>query len=202
MRTPAKSNHYETLNLQPPRQGTTPPTQQDIRAAYRRALLANHPDKTETLLDSSFIRLEQSSRNCDKTSRNIKDPKWTVDEICLAYQVLSNGRLRREYDVYLQGVNRYEGHSSNEEVILEDHKKYGGVTTELDVIDLDDMEHNEATNQWAHACRCGKPNSFVIDEDDLIVEERPEDTGEILVSCSDCSHHVKVVFAIAGEASE
>ena len=75
-------NHYRVLGLSFPTQVSS----HDIKAAYRRALLLNHPDKSG---------LETTS------SRST----FTVDQIAWAYQVLSNPSSRKAFDETLTAVS-------------------------------------------------------------------------------------------------
>lgn len=71
-------NHYETLGL-PQRQFDINLTGQDIKQAYRRALLQHHPDKATEA-----------------------EAAETVDAITLAYKTLSEPGSRTEYDRQLR----------------------------------------------------------------------------------------------------
>lgn len=71
-------NHYETLGLGQ-RQSDGSLTAQDIKQAYRRALLEHHPDKTQT----------------GGTSQSI-------DAITVAYKTLSEPAAKAEYDLELR----------------------------------------------------------------------------------------------------
>lgn len=195
----ARATHYDVLSIPPPKPGGPSPTQQDIRAGYRRALLTNHPDKAGTLLKSDFAGYHFRPHHGDKKSKNGVGSKWTVDEMCVAYRILSDQGLRRAYDAQLLEAYRYNEPLNESRGTCDAQKKDSSATTELDVIDLDDMEYNEGTKNWTRSCRCGKADSFAITEDDLLEDETYQCAGEILVGCSDCSHHIKVVFAVADD---
>lgn len=74
-------NHYETLGLSR-RQFDVSLTAQDVKQAYRRALLQHHPDK----LDETQVAASSQ----------------TVDAITLAYKALSDPRAKAEYDCALR----------------------------------------------------------------------------------------------------
>lgn len=76
-------NHYEVLALPSSPSTSKNLTDQDIRLAYRRALLLHHPDKSPPSLISP------------------PTPKYTIDAITLAYKTLINPGTRSEYDLSL-----------------------------------------------------------------------------------------------------
>ena len=100
-------NHYETLALPSPLIKDQRITQQDIKAAYRHALLYHHPDKSNSKLDQSKI---------------------TIDDISTAYRVLSDPASRLEFDRLLrlqvpnQSLIASRSHTGLENVDLDDLK--------------------------------------------------------------------------------
>lgn len=176
-------NHYEVLGLPAPSIATkaTPPSQQDIKAAYRRALLVHHPDKAPASPQRGGGR-QKSTKPPDPTSA---PPRFTVDAIREAYQTLSTPSLRRECDRRLQSQARTSGTAGMRP----------SQTTELDVLDLGDMNFNTKTTEYTSACRCGNRKGFCISEEELT----EVDGTEVLLECPDCSHHVRVCFEIEEE---
>jgi len=71
-------NHYEVLALPSPHSACKPIAYQDIKLAYRRALLLHHPDKS--------------------TPSKPLTAKPSVDQITLAYKTLLNPTSRCEHD--------------------------------------------------------------------------------------------------------
>ena len=72
-------NYYTTLSLSARKHDPTL-TPAEVKAAYKRALLQHHPDKSTSGPKSGF----------------------TVDSIALAYKILSSPALKSEYDLGLQ----------------------------------------------------------------------------------------------------
>lgn len=147
-------NFYEILNLS--EHADLRP--QDVKAAYKKALLAHHPDKKG---ESNSSRL-------------------TVDDIALAYKVLSDISLKRDYDQELQLAR-----SQNSKPTI--------FHTGLETADLDDLVYNESTHTWHRSCRCADTNGFVITEAEL--EANAED-GELITGCRGCSLWLRVLYSI------
>ena len=95
-------NYYELLGLEK-RSSDPKLTAEDLKRAYRQALLQHHPDKNKRT-ESTLV---------------------TVDDIALAYKTLSEPQLRADYDRWLQ-VNssdahaKQPGHTGLETVDLDD----------------------------------------------------------------------------------
>jgi diphthamide biosynthesis protein 4 len=94
-----KENHYAVLSLAPPSGTTTPPSPTTLKAAYHRALLQNHPDKSTSASSGP-----------------------TVDAIKEAYLILSDPITRATYDQELTVQARLKESAVNvsESVDLED----------------------------------------------------------------------------------
>lgn len=157
-------NHYDILELPNPRGMKQQISQHDIKAAYRRALLRHHPDK---------------SNGVSPVDRPVA--KYTVDQLLLAYSTLSDPANRSRYD---QGQRL----ASN----LEDCKSHPG----LELVDLDDLEFNEAECTWYHSCRCGNQRGFFITEQEL---ENNAEYGEVITECRGCSLCLKVSFVVVDD---
>ncbi|KAL2072538.1 hypothetical protein VTL71DRAFT_11881 [Oculimacula yallundae] len=145
---------------------------QILRAAYRRALLQNHPDK--------------SSAN---KALNTKTTTFSIDQISEAFNTLSDPKSRAKYDqeLKLQNANAIHGGVTGKQVFR----------TGIETVDLDDLEVDEVQGIWYRNCRCGDERGFLIKESDL--EEAAED-GEISVGCRGCSLWLKVLFGVVEEA--
>jgi len=130
-------NYYEVLALSQSPRAHHLISQEDIKLAYRRALLQHHPDK------SAPSSLQPAKR------------KYTIDEITTAYKVLSDSSARSEFNRQLRLLT---SHSSQPAV-----KPLSG----LETIDLDDLEFDSTKNIWYRSCRCGNEKGYLITEDEL-----------------------------------
>ena len=107
MTTTTQANHYEILHLPAPQPNTKPPSDQDIKTAYRAALLQHHPDKSPL------------------ATSQVSSP--SIDAIKLAYATLSSPTLRAEYDRSLLLTLHKEStrsHHTGEEVVDLDDLTY------------------------------------------------------------------------------
>ncbi|PNS17753.1 Diphthamide biosynthesis protein 4 [Sphaceloma murrayae] len=152
-------------------------TVQDVRKAYREALLRYHPDKVDS-----------ANRRDGGTLTDSLSSKYTVDQIASASSILSDPALRAEYDRKLNANGRSEASISN--------KGPARFFSGLDVVDLDDLEYDEKTGTWRRSCRCGHEEGFVVSEDELDVAAS---VGELVVGCRGCSLWLKVLFQVAAE---
>ena len=170
-------NFYEILSLPTPNEKHEVPTSQQVKTAYHRSLLKHHPDKHIPCINASGVAFKPS-----------------IDEIRLAYETLANPALRREYDKRLRTQHDRAKNSGPE-------GKLGNSTiTELDVVDLDDMDYDEEARVFTRPCRCGTEEAFQISEDDLLTLDNDSacaNTGEVLLACAGCSMHVKVLYNVA-----
>ena len=144
------------------------PFQQDVKAAYHRALLLYHPDRI-----NAHLATEQ------QTHREHED-RYTVDQITKAYNTLSKPVTRAAYDKELDLSNRRSRK-------LIGNKFHNGV----EILDLEDLVYDDTTNVWSRGCRCGDSHGYVLTEMDL---ERQSRDGEIFVVCRGCSLWIKVLF--------
>ena len=166
---------YEILNLLHPTSSSRY-SKVEIKQAYRLALLRHHPDKMKEAPDRPSLHLSSKQDT----------PVYTVDEISLAYKVLSDPIARAEYDRSLQPV--LKGASSED---------YDAVFhTGLDTIDLDDMHLNDAMGLWYSSCRCGDTQGFQLTE--LELDKATEDgEREVITGCKGCSLWLRVLFAVS-----
>ena len=132
-------NHYEVLALST----SSPPSrylsQQDVKVAYRQALLQHHPDKSATNISEPL------------------KPKYSVDDITTAYKILSDSRSRSKYDQTLR-LQSSERHRDTA-------KGYIG----LETFDLDDLQYDDTNTDgvWYRNCRCGNERGYLITEHEL-----------------------------------
>ncbi|QSZ29710.1 hypothetical protein DSL72_004227 [Monilinia vaccinii-corymbosi] len=164
------STYYEILDIPSTLQNEIYISVATLRSAYRRALLRNHPDKSQ-------------GQEPGHTNKN--QSIYTIDQISVAFSHLSNPKLRAQYDKELRLQNRsINGAGQNEGEIFR---------TGVEVVDLDDLNVEEEDGIWYRSCRCGDNRGFLIREQDL--EEVAED-GEISVGCKGCSLWLKVLFGV------
>lgn len=171
-------NHYEVLGLHSSLAGTDRPlAQEDIKAAYRRALLEHHPDKVTKKTDGSDHQI---------TTSTLDTPKNTIDQIIRAYKTLTDPQARVEHDRFLRlrppvpsGLRR------------DDYKDGENSYSGLDTVDLDDLDFDEDLNVWFRSCRCGNRRGFVLTETEL---EDDAEEGIVAVGCRGCSLWLMVLF--------
>ncbi|MCJ1400608.1 hypothetical protein MMC11_003814 [Xylographa trunciseda] len=106
-------NHYEVLALPESTHARRLLSQEDIKHAYKRALLQHHPDKS--------------------SSPETLKPRYTIDNITAAYRVLSNPVTRSKLDRDLQ--IQIPPALQNTELSLS-----GLETIDLDDLDYDEAE--------------------------------------------------------------
>ena len=156
-------NYYDILALPSPLASRENFNEQDVKQAYHKALLRHHPDK-----HGSISSVGSPSA-----------PALTIDDITIAYKVLSNPQSRSTYD----GSLRAEHWRSELNVAK--------TMIRSEIIDLDDLEYDEEQGAWYRACRCGNDRGYLITEEEL---EREAEHGEIVTGCSGCSLWLKVSF--------
>jgi diphthamide biosynthesis protein 4 len=161
------ANHYQTLGLGT-RQWDGNLSIQEIKQAYRKALLEHHPDKAVTGGGGATAATATASQQ-------------TVDAITVAYKILSQPTTKAEYDRKLRLQDAKLGN---------DGKIFH---TGLDIIDLDDLDHDDKTGQWWKSCRCGQDRGFVVSEVEL---ESELASGELVTGCRGCSLWLKVLFGV------
>ncbi|KAK1752490.1 hypothetical protein QBC47DRAFT_388638 [Echria macrotheca] len=185
--TQTTPTHYEILNLPRPLDSlnlSPDQTSHFIKQAYRRALLAHHPDKKGTF--PSFTKPKpKPATTSTSTSTGTTTTTYTVDQITQAYTTLSNDKTRADYDRQLRSETTPSQSSSSP-----------NFQTGLETLDLDDLSYRDTVygkGEWYRACRCGNKRGFIVGEDDL---DENEELGELIVGCVDCSLWLRVQFAI------
>jgi diphthamide biosynthesis protein 4 len=158
-----RPDYYQLLGLEHKRTAAVL-SSEETKAAYRGALLQHHPDKQSV-----------------KPVTDGKGVSVTVDDIALAYKVLSEPLLRAEYDRLVNSQN------ANGDVKNRVHR------TGLETVDLDDLAFDPASSLWSRGCRCGEEKGYIVSESEL--EKNVED-GELIVGCKGCSLWLRVLFGI------
>lgn len=161
-------NYYELLKLTP----GPDLSQEDVKQAYREALLKYHPDKLN----------RKTTSGPELTTGASGTP--TVNMIVEAYNILLDPLTRRKYDLSLKTAQA---------------KAHQGIET-FDLEDL--VFHEDSGNsQWTKSCRCGSSEGYFLSEDDLekASSEQAGETKEVLVGCRGCSLFIRVAFASVDE---
>jgi curved DNA-binding protein CbpA len=166
-------SHYEILGLPETIRNESNIPAQTLRGAYRRALLQNHPDKSQ--LSPSLTLTSEASA-------------YSIDQISEAFNVLSDARSRAKYDKELKLQNGGANAAGE--------KGRQAFRTGVETVDLDDLDFDEAQEEWYRSCRCGDERGFLIKEADL---EEAADDGELNVGCKGCSLWLKVLFEVVEE---
>jgi len=157
--------YYEILGLPEALHNESNIPAQTLRGAYRRALLQNHPDKSA------------------KPTLNSKQEIFSIDQISEAFSVLSDSTSRAKYNKDLKLHNNNVEGSNGAQLFR----------TGVEIIDLDDLDADEAQGIWYRSCRCGDERGFLISEADL---EEAANEGELSVGCKGCSLWLKVLFVV------
>jgi diphthamide biosynthesis protein 4 len=155
-------SHYEILALPPPHSQVSAPNQAAFKAAYHRALLNHHPDKSH--------------------SATIKG-RYTIDEITIAYRVLSDTTTRGSYDQSLLTSARKTSKLDEDGALA------------CEVVDLDELTYDDNEHIWHRGCRCGQNKGFSVTEHQL---EHAIDEGEreVVTGCGGCSLRIRVLFGV------
>jgi diphthamide biosynthesis protein 4 len=127
---------YRVLGLDGKRNGK-PITADELRQAYKRALLTHHPDK-HAAVPSARVRLA------------------TIDDIAEAYRILGNAQLRAQYD-------RESKPLQSSDDLADDAVRHTGMET----MDLEELDFDEDSQTWSRQCRCGSSPAFVVEEAEL-----------------------------------
>ncbi|OCT54561.1 Diphthamide biosynthesis protein 4 [Cladophialophora carrionii] len=166
-------SYYDVLRLS--RHDLGGLSKDDIRAAYRQALLTHHPDKIPGANRKGVLKAQPDEA---------PNTRYTIDEIVLAFETLSDPNKRVEYDRSLQDVGELGWKQVNGQK---------GTHTGVEVYDLEDLVYANASNTWCKSCRCGDEQGYILKEPDL---ERESEHGELYVGCRGCSLFIKVQFAV------
>ena len=153
-----RPDHYQILGLEVRKDDWL--SFNEVKLAYKRALLLHHPDKV------GGIPTEQTI---------------SVDDIALAFKIISDPVLRKTYDACLKTTR------------TSDHSKV--VHTGLETVDLDDLLYDENDGFWHRSCRCGNEGGYLVTEAEL---EQHADDGELITGCRGCSLWLRVLFSVEG----
>ncbi|OAL33857.1 hypothetical protein AYO20_06868 [Fonsecaea nubica] len=170
--------HYDVLQLPRHPEEFGRLSKDDIKAAYRRALLKHHPDKASSTTENVSLK---SLRSKDATTST---PIFSIDDIVVAHAVLSDSKRRAEYNRALDRAVNFGGNDQS-------GKKDTHIGVE--VYDLEDLRYNEVQSIWSKSCRCGDEEGYTVTESDL---EKESQQGEIYVGCRGCSLFIKILFAL------
>jgi diphthamide biosynthesis protein 4 len=176
-------DHYTTLNLASPGnlqgENVRTPTTDNIKQAYRIALLTHHPDKT----------------NVVSVSKMSSAGKPSIDAIKLAYKILADPITRAEYDreLIVRQNTAVDNRGSDNGA-----DACRGFRTGEELIDLDDMAYDETAGLWYRACRCGEIRGYTVTEAQLEDEER-KGGREVVVGCGGCSLWLRIAFDVMDE---
>jgi diphthamide biosynthesis protein 4 len=172
--TAPHTSYYEILGLQVTHRAGNELLAQQLKAAYRRALLQHHPDKSHVKA-VEHISLPSSTGGLSN---------YTVDQISEAYAVLSVPKLRSEYDRELKLHSSLKSSGQQNEQLFR---------TGFETVDLDDLDYDEDEAVWYRSCRCGDQRGFLVREADL---EEASEEGEVHVGCRGCSLWLRVLFGV------
>ena len=212
-------DHYEVLNLPKPRPGVISISNQDIRRAYRRALLLHHPDKrtntmqpTMSIDDDEEGRMSHGRRRPETNARLPPTDTVSIDQITLAYRTLMNPARRADYDRQLlyqptpyiaatttTTTTTTTNNSTMTTTTISSTFSTSTTTTTTttpsnhETVDLDDLVFDQRNRLWQAPCRCGASLGFVVTEADL-EENSHHAEGAVYVACVGCSLWLKVEF--------
>lgn len=198
------SNIYKILNI--PFSDTAPIilSKQQIKNAYHKALLKNHPDKAANIPLAKQPKETTTGSGSSLSGGDQGQGTYTIDEITNAYKILADPELRGECDRELRLQRKNQGAGDDGLDVFH---------TGLEVVDLEELDcsddlpesmngstgeggDNEQSHMlyWFRGCRCGDEKGFIVTEDELEAEAQH---GEIVVGCRGCSLWIKVLFAVA-----
>ena len=161
-------SHYEILGIA----NRSDLTASDVKEAYRRTLLAQHPDKAK--------------------DRPTNSTYSSIDQISTAYKTLIDPDQRRAYD-------RTLGKHADSHVDVSGDVGHTGIES-YDLDDLDHRVTKEGNSIWSKTCRCGNSDGYMVTEQEL--ERAVDRTAttpevqEVLVGCRGCSLAIRVVFNV------
>jgi len=169
----AKPTHYEVLELS--RENISRLSKDNIKSAYRRALLVHHPDKSSVAKHSAAL---------ESSAPSAQTPRYSVDDIVSAHEVLSDPVQRADYDRTLVVLGKPAWKNGNRD---------NAIHVGVEAFDLEDLMYDDRGGVWFKSCRCGDNRGYCVTESDL---EKESQHGEIYVGCPGCSLFIKVQFAV------
>ena len=160
--------HYERLGIA----NCSDLTASDVKEAYRRTLLAQHPDKSK--------------------QRPTSSTHSSIDQISTAYTTLTDPDKRAAYDRTLG--KHTDAHIDNPGDVC-----HAGIES-YDLDDLDHRVSKEGNGMWSKTCRCGNGDGYTVTEQELERGiNRTSATAEVqdvLVGCRGCSLVIRVIFNV------
>lgn len=162
----SQPTHYQILQMPP---NCSAFNVDELKTAYRQALLLHHPDKKHLFTLTTLNAIAQTSRS-----------RYSVDQITEAYKILSSPADRLKYDTILQKTLNPGLQTTH----------HSGVET----YDLEDLLYNDKNDTWSRTCRCGDTRAYTLTGSDL---EKVADHGEVYTSCKGCSLSIRVLFNAA-----
>lgn len=182
-----KKNHYDILGVD------TSFTRDLLRAAYHSRLFESHPDKNITPHTTKTKQEEKNdlNENLNTSKQNLTLPTKifaTVEDIKIAYSILSDPEKRAAYDQELAESCARNG--------------FNVTGAGLDEYTLNDFVYTDINGEatWTRNCpRCTSEGAMVLKEEDL-EEGSPDGTGgfHIAVSCQICSLWIMVSYEEEG----
>jgi diphthamide biosynthesis protein 4 len=173
-------DYYRVLSLEAPKHNSSDyhNSTEEIKKAYRNALLTAHPDKVQASKESA-----KKKSTSGKTLKNL----YTIDDVKEAFAVLGDKQKRAEYDRWIAAQPAQPSDTAS-----------GGLSADfvlgLDLLDLSDFISVDEM-EWTRTCRCGADRAFKIREEELEEAERRGEK-EVLVGCEGCSLWLRVGFDV------
>ena len=160
--------HYERLGIA----NRSDLTASDVKEAYRRTLLVQHPDKSK--------------------QRPTSSTHSSIDQISTAYRTLIDPDKRAAYD-------RTFGKHTGTHTDVSGAVGHAGIES-YDLDDLEYKVSKEGNGIWSKTCRCGNRDGYMVTEQELErAVNRTAATAEVqevLVGCRGCSLVIRVVFNV------
>ncbi|KAG8856206.1 hypothetical protein FRB96_006518 [Tulasnella sp. 330] len=173
---------------------------QDVKRAYRRTLLRQHPDKSQKPQPTRAPHAHESDDSgSDNNSNDDEPPRLDAALLKEAYETLMSTELRAEYDVCLANARLQYFHDQeefDEEDDIERRRRNHAYqqSRPAHIVSLDDFqEANDIEESWTYPCRCG--GSFCITE-----VQMEEDFH--LVSCPGCSEVIWVGYEVVEDEED
>lgn len=139
-------NYYEILGVK------STASQQEIKQNFRKLALIHHPDKMSSLIESQEFSTDPSSAFVD---------------IFKAWNVLSNDKLRREYDAAW-------------------HQRCSALSYPVqDTVSFDELWRDETRGTYLYPCRCGDDYELTTQQLSFNVD---------YLCCPSCSLCIKIYY--------
>ncbi|KAI9845476.1 MAG: Diphthamide biosynthesis protein 4 [Sclerophora amabilis] len=192
-------SHYEVLGLSS-RSADPSLSAKDVKVAYKRALLRHHPDKLKSAARPAAAAAAAAAAAVAAVPTQTQ--RYTIDEISLAYRVLSSPTARAQYDngMFFSRLRLRPLTNSNLPRGGDGRKAdVQPFRSGLETVDLDDLDFDEQHRSWHRPCRCGDVRGFTITETEL---EEEAEWGVIITGCRGCSLWLEVMFEMVDDEEE